>query len=430
MGMREQILQLSKEYSAKNGHRTIVPGRDYIPVSGKLLDENDLVTLIDSCLDMWFTAGRYCDRFEKEFAQFMGQKFCLLVNSGSSANLLALTTLTSHSLGERRLKPGDEVITVSAGFPTTINPIIQNGLIPVFVDIELGTYQIDVTQLEAARSSKTRAVMIAHTLGNVFDLAAVTEFCKKHDLFLIEDCCDAVGAKYQGKSVGTFGQLATTSFYPAHHITMGEGGSVLCNDGRIKRAAESFRDWGRDCWCPPGKDNTCGKRFGWTMGDLPAGYDHKYVYTHIGYNLKVTDMQGALGVAQLAKLPTFIRRRQENFAFLREALGSMQEHMILPVATANSEPSWFGFPITLKPSAKISRNEMVKYLEANKIGTRLVFGGNLLRQPLYRDIKCRAIGELPNADVVMNQSFWVGVHPTLQQDHLTYIAEKITAALI
>lgn len=422
---REFIKESAKEYFIQNKKKPFKPGQDYLPVSGKIVDEDDLSHLIDSSLDMWLTAGRYSDQFEKEFAKFMGQKFCLLVNSGSSANLVAFSTLTSPELGDRQLKAGDEVITVAAGFPTTVNPIIQWGCIPVFVDIEIGTYEIDVTQLEKAVSPKTKAVMIAHTLGNTFDLRAVKNFCEKHNLWLIEDCCDAVGATYENKSVGTFGDLATASFYPAHHITMGEGGAVLISNPKLKKIAESFRDWGRDCWCPPGKDNTCHKRFGWQLGDLPEGYDHKYIYGHVGYNLKVTDMQAALGVSQLKKLPHFIKRRNQNFDFLKSSLGDLQDFIILPEATPNSTPSWFGFLISVRPECKISRNDIQQYLEKNKIGTRLLFGGNLLRQPLYKHCEKKIIGNLTNTDFVMNNTFWIGVWPGLEEEHLKYISDTL-----
>jgi CDP-6-deoxy-D-xylo-4-hexulose-3-dehydrase len=427
--MREKVIESAREFFRSQPQKAIVPGQDYIPVSGKLLDENDLVHLVEASLDMWLTAGRFAERFESEFAAFMGKKFCLAVNSGSSANLVAFSALTSPMVGSRRLKPGDEVITVAAGFPTTVNPIIQNGCVPVFVDVELGTYQLDVSQLELALSEKTKAVMVAHTLGNTFDLKFVREFCDKHDLWLVEDCCDAVGARFGDEKVGSFGDFATVSFYPAHHITMGEGGAVLTNNPRLKKIAESFRDWGRDCWCPPGKDNTCGKRFDWRLGDLPEGYDHKYIYSHIGYNLKISDMQAAVGVSQLQKLPHFIERRNENFAYLSTLLKSCEEFLILPRATPGATPSWFGFPITVKPSSKISRKEMVKFLESRKIGTRLLFAGNLIRQPLYKEVEKRIIGDLKNTDIIMNDTFWVGVFPRLEKNHLDYIAQTIKEAL-
>jgi CDP-6-deoxy-D-xylo-4-hexulose-3-dehydrase len=423
--MREEIIKLSKKYYAQKGQRDIVPGRDYIPVSGKVMDEDDVGHLIDASLDMWLTAGRYSDQFEKEFAEFMGHRFCLLVNSGSSANLVAFSALTSPMLGERALKAGDEVITVAAGFPTTVNPIVQYGCVPVFVDIELGTYQIDVTQLASALSPKTKAVMVAHTLGNTFDLKAVKSFCEKNNLWLIEDCCDAVGALFDGKKVGTYGDFATASFYPAHHITMGEGGAVLVTNPKLKKIAESFRDWGRDCWCPPGKDNTCNKRFDWKMGELPYGYDHKYIYGHVGYNLKVTDMQAALGVSQLKKLPKFIAKRNNNFDYLKGKLESCQEQLILPTATAGATPSWFGFLLSVREGQKFTRNELQQHLEKNKIGTRLLFAGNLLRQPLYQGVQKRVIGNLSNTDFIMNNTFWIGVWPGLENKHLDYVTDTI-----
>ncbi|MES2962983.1 MAG: lipopolysaccharide biosynthesis protein RfbH [Bdellovibrionota bacterium] len=427
--MRDKVIETVRDFFKSEPVKPMVPGQDYIPVSGKVIDEDDLVTLVHASLDMWLTAGRFAEEFEVDFAKFMGKRFCLAVNSGSSANLVAFSALTSPMVGARRLKPGDEVITVAAGFPTTVNPIIQNDCVPVFVDVELGTYQLDVSQLQAALSPKTRAVMVAHTLGNTFDVAAVRKFCDDNDLWLVEDCCDAAGAKFGDELVGSFGDFATVSFYPAHHITMGEGGAVLTNNPRLKKIAESFRDWGRDCWCPPGRDNTCGKRFDWRLGDLPEGYDHKYIYSHIGYNLKISDMQGALGLSQLRKLPEFIRRRNENFAYLSELLADCERDLILPRATPGSTPSWFGFPITVKSNAKVTRKEMVQYLESKKIGTRLLFAGNLVRQPLYKEIEKRIIGDLKNTDVIMNDTFWVGVYPRLEKQHLEYVAKTIKDAL-
>jgi CDP-6-deoxy-D-xylo-4-hexulose-3-dehydrase len=359
----------------------------------------------------------------------MGVRHCFLVNSGSSANLVALSALTSPKLGDRALKPGDEVITCAAGFPTTVNPIIQNQLVPVFLDAHIPTYNMDATRLEEALSPRTRAIMVAHTLGNPFDLERIAEFARAHNLWLIEDTCDAVGAEYNGKKVGTFGDVATVSFYPAHHITMGEGGAVLTRHARLKPVIESFRDWGRDCWCEPGMDNTCGKRFEWQLGELPEGYDHKYTYSHIGYNLKLTDMQAAVGVAQLRKLPEFIRRRQENFAFLRTLLEPLEEYLILPEATPAATPSWFGFPITLKEEAPVSRSQLVRHLEANKIGTRLLFAGNLLRQPAYLGIEHRRVGEMEIADRIMNDTFWVGVFPGLTQEMLAFVARSMRDAV-
>lgn len=427
--MKEEILEKVREYFHLNKSKRILPGQDYIPVSGKLLDVEDLVNVVDSSLDMWFTTGRFAKEFEKSFATFMEQKYCLLVNSGSSANLVAFSTLTSPSLGSKMIKAGDEVITVAAGFPTTVNPIIQNGCIPVFIDVDPSTHQIDISKLEEARSDKTKAIMVAHTLGNPFNARAVREFCDKHDLWMIEDCCDAAGARFEGKMVGTFGHIATVSFYPAHHITMGEGGAVLMTDSKLKKIAESFRDWGRDCWCPTGKDNSCGKRFGWEFDDLPDGYDHKYVYTHIGYNLKVSDMQAALGVSQLKKLPEFINIRNRNFEYLKNKLSHLSQYISLPEVTSGGEASWFGFPITVKSNSTKSRNEITKFLEKNKIGTRLLFAGNLLRQPLYKHIEKRVVGNLVNTDIIMNDVFWVGIYPALGPEHLDYIALKIEESL-
>jgi CDP-6-deoxy-D-xylo-4-hexulose-3-dehydrase len=404
-----------------------VPGESPIPVSGKVFDAAELEHLVDASLDFWLTTGRYAARFEREFARVMNVRHALLVNSGSSANLVALSALTSPSLGERRLRPGDEVITVATGFPTTVNPTIQNGLVPVFTDVHIPTYNIDVSQLEAARSERTRAIMVAHTLGNPFDVGTVAAFAKQHDLWLIEDCCDAVGATFRGQRVGTFGDLATVSFYPAHHITMGEGGAVLTSKPAIKKLVESFRDWGRDCWCDPGKENTCGKRFCWKLGELPEGYDHKYTYSHIGYNLKLTDMQAAVGVAQLSKLPGFIEARRRNFASLHEGLRELSDVLILPEATPGSEPSWFGFPIAVRHEAGFTRDALVRHLESNRIATRLLFGGNLVRQPAYREVRYRQIGDLRNADFVMNQVFWIGVFPGLGGAHIEHMCDVIRA---
>lgn len=422
--MRNNVIEATKNFYRETGTKTIVPGKDYIPVSGKVIEEDDLVNLVDSCLDMWLTTGRFAKDFEKQFATFMEQKYCLLVNSGSSANLVAFSALTSPALGKDMVKPGDEVITVAAGFPTTVNPIVQNGCIPVFIDVEAETHQIDINLLEKAISPKTSAVMIAHTLGNPFNAKAVKEFCDKHDLWLIEDCCDAVGARHHGKMVGTFGDIATVSFYPAHHMTMGEGGAVLMSEHRLKKIAESFRDWGRDCWCPTGKDNTCNNRFGQQLGDLPEGYDHKYIYSHVGYNLKVTDMQAAVGLSQLRKLPQFIEKRNANAAYLAKKLAHLTQYISLPKASQDSEASWFGFPITIN-DPRISRNNLVRFLETNKIGTRLLFAGNLLRQPLYGHVPKRVVGELTNTDKIMNDTFWTGVYPAIQEAHLDYIAKKI-----
>jgi len=426
--LRAQILELVKQY-----HQAAFPPRDFsagespVPVSGRVFDATDMQHLVDSALDFWLTTGRFAAQFEKQLAAYVGARAAILVNSGSSANLLALSALTSPKLGDRQLKPGDEVITVAAGFPTTVNPIIQNRLVPVFVDVTIPAYNIDTTQLEAALSPRTRAVMCAHTLGNPFDLSAVTAFCRQHHLWLVEDCCDALGATYQGRKVGTFGDTATLSFYPAHHITMGEGGAVLTNAPQLKTLVESFRDWGRECWCEPGKDNTCGKRFDWQLGELPFGFDHKYTYSHIGYNLKATDMQAAVGVSQLQKLPVFIAARRRHFAYLHQALQErgLQEFLILPEATAGSEPSWFGFPVAVRPGLRFTREDLLKFLNDRKIATRLLFGGNLLRQPAYAGVSHRRIGSMVNSDFVMNQVFWLGVYPGLSELMLDYMADAI-----
>ena len=427
--LRQQIAQLVAEYhAAAFPAREFRPGESPVPVAGRVFDADEIQHLVDSSLDFWLTTGRYAAQFEKEFARFFGIRNAILVNSGSSANLLALTALTSPRLGDRALKPGDEVITAAAGFPTTVNPIIQNRLVPVFVDVDIPTYNIDPQLLEGALSPRTRAVMVAHTLGNPFQLDVVSDFCRRNNLWLIEDCCDALGAEFQGRKVGTFGDLATTSFYPAHHITMGEGGSVLCEKPLLRTLVESFRDWGRDCWCEPGKDNTCGKRFDWTLGELPCGYDHKYTYSHIGYNLKVTDMQAAIGVAQLKKLPNFIARRRENFQRLYDGLKAMEEFYILPEATPGSEPSWFGFPIAVRPGAPFTRNDLVRYLDDRKIATRLLFGGNLVRQPAYQNVEYRVAGSLERTDIVMNQVFWIGVYPGLDHTMIDFTIDALTTA--
>ncbi|MGA9465739.1 MAG: lipopolysaccharide biosynthesis protein RfbH [Terracidiphilus sp.] len=426
--LREKILELTAEYFAEAfPAQDFKPGTSPVPVSGKVIDGGDLSTVVDSVLDSWFTTGRFAEQFERKLARFVGVRHALLVNSGSSANLLAVSALTSSKLGARRLSPGDEVITVAAGFPTTINPIFQNGLVPVFLDVTVPSYEIDVTQLEAALSTKTKAVFVAHTLGNVFDLDAVTAFVKKHNLWLIEDCCDALGSTWKGRPVGTFGDIATVSFYPAHHITMGEGGAVLTDQPNLKVLIESFRDWGRDCWCDPGKENTCGKRFDWQLGKLPCGYDHKYTYSHIGYNLKATDMQAALGCSQIEKLPHFIDRRKQNFRYLSAALEPLGEFLQLPQATPGSDPSWFGFPIGVRKDAPFTRQQLIAVLESRKIATRLLFGGNLLRQPAYQDRAYRTVGDLPNSDYVMNNVFWIGVYPGLTAPMLDYVAETMHA---
>jgi CDP-6-deoxy-D-xylo-4-hexulose-3-dehydrase len=424
--LRSEILELVRQYHALAfPAREFIAGKTPVPCAGRVFGPEEMMSLVDSSLDFWLTTGRFAEEFEKRFAKVFGVRNCLLVNSGSSANLLAITALTSPKLGDRRLKPGDEVITVAAGFPTTVNPILQNQLVPVFVDVHIPTYNIDVNQLEAALSPKTRAIMIAHTLGNPFDLATVSKFAKDHELWLVEDCCDALGARFNGQHVGTFGDIATCSFYPAHHITMGEGGAVLTDSPKLKTLIESFRDWGRDCWCAPGMDNTCGKRFDWQLGDLPHGYDHKYIYSHIGYNLKATDMQAAVGLAQLDRLPDFIAARNRNFAMLRESLMPFEDVLVLPEATANSEPSWFGFPLAVRPDAPFTRRDLVRHLDECKIGTRQIFGGNLLKQPAYVGQPMRVVGDLNGADFVMRQAFWIGVYPGISKDAIAYLAATI-----
>ena len=424
--LRERIRALVGEYyRAAFPALEFVPGSSPVPVSGRVFNEQELESLVDSSLDFWLTTGRFAEQFEREFAKFVGVREAVLVNSGSSANLLALTALTSPKLGDRRLRPGDEVITLAAGFPTTVNPILQNGLVPVFVDVEIPTYNVDVAYLEAALSPRTRAVIFAHTLGNPFNLDAVTAFAKKHGLWLIEDCCDALGSTYREKKVGTFGDLSTVSFYPAHHITMGEGGCVLTNQPLLRTLVESFRDWGRDCWCAPGNENTCGKRFDWKLGELPHGYDHKYIYSHVGYNLKATDMQAAVGVAQLRKLPDFIQARKRNFSYLRAGIQKLESLFVMPEATPNSDPSWFGLPLLLKESAPFSRKALMDFLHFRKIGTRQLFGGNLIRQPAYAGANYRVVGDLPASDRVMNQAFWIGVYPGLTTPMMDYVVETM-----
>ncbi|WP_043329578.1 lipopolysaccharide biosynthesis protein RfbH [Curvibacter gracilis] len=404
-------------------------GIDAIPPSGKVVGDPEKNAMIDAALDAWLTTGRFNDAFEKRLADFVGVKHALTVNSGSSANLVAFSTLTSPRLGIRAIRPGDEVITVAAGFPTTVNPIIQNGAVPVFVDAVLPTYNIDVSQLEAALSPRTKAIMIAHTLGNPFDLDAVCAFAQAHGLWLVEDCCDALGSTWKGRKVGTFGHLATLSFYPAHHITMGEGGAVLTSDPELRQIAESFRDWGRDCWCKPGCDNTCGKRFNWQLGSLPAGYDHKYTYSHLGYNLKITDMQAACGLAQLDRLEGFVQARKDNFAYLSEQLKDCADLLVLPEATPGSDPSWFGFPITLRPEAGLNRQYLLQYLDEHRIGTRLLFAGNLIHQPYMQDRNFRVVGSLKAADQIMNDTFWIGVWPGLSRAQLDYMVSQLRQVL-
>jgi CDP-6-deoxy-D-xylo-4-hexulose-3-dehydrase len=427
--LRARILQLVGEYHAEAFPGTVFrPGETTIPVSGKVFDADEMQQLVEASLDFWLTTGRFAAQFEREFARWVGVRHAVLANSGSSANLLALTTLTADELGGRALKPGDEVITAAAGFPTTVNPIIQNRLVPVFVDSLIPTYNADPNAIEAAVGPRTRAIMLAHTLGNPFDLDRIMAIADKHGLWLIEDTCDAVGSTWHGQKVGTFGDLSTVSFYPAHHMTMGEGGAVLTGSPPLKKILESFRDWGRDCWCEPGEDNTCGKRFEWQLGTLPTGYDHKYSYSRIGYNLKLTDMQAAVGVAQLKKLDDFVARRRENFAYLHAALEPLADVLILPEATPGSDPSWFGFPITMREGVGISRNAVIARLESGGIKTRLLFGGNLTRQPAYASVPFRVVGDLTNADVIMNNTFWVGIFPGLDRPMLDYIALQMREA--
>lgn len=421
---REEILSRVEEfYREEHAPGEFVPGESPVPVSGRVYDADDMRHLVDASLDFWLTSGRYARTFEKELAGYLGSRSVSLCNSGSSANLLALSALTSPKLGDRRLRRGDEVLTVAAGFPTTVNPILLNGLVPVFVDVDLATCNADVDQLREAVGPRTRAVMLAHTLGNPFDLEAVLELAEEHDLWVIEDNCDALGSRYDGQLTGTFGDLGTVSFYPAHHITMGEGGCVITDRPQLRVLVESFRDWGRDCWCAPGDANTCGKRFDWQLGELPHGYDHKYIYSHVGYNLKVTDMQAAVGVAQLEKLPGFIETRKRNWRLLREGLAPYREHLILPEPTPSSDPSWFGFLLTVRPDAPFSRNDLVQHLEERKIATRLLFGGNLTRQPAYLDVEYRQVGDLENTDTVMRQSFWIGVYPGITEEMIGYVLD-------
>ncbi len=424
--LRAEIATLVSEYAIEQYKtKPFVPGITPIPPSGKLLGEEELQNMVSASLDGWLTTGRFNAEFEKKLAAYLGVKYCLSVNSGSSANLVAFSTLTSPKLGERAIKKGDEVIGVAAGFPTTVNPIIQFGAIPVFVDVDIKTHNVNAELIEAAITPKTKAIMLAHALGNPFNLGKVVELCKKYNLWLIEDTCDALGAEFNGQKCGTFGDIGTLSFYPAHHMTMGEGGAVFMNNPALKVIAESFRDWGRDCYCAPGCDNTCGCRFEQKHGDLPYGYDHKYVYSHSGYNLKITDMQAACGLAQLGKLDYFIAKRRENYAYLRSRLATLTDFLELPEPTPNSNPSWFGFPLTLKLEAGVTRVELTKYLDSHKIGSRLLFAGNLLKQPYFKDIHYRVVGELINTDITMNQTFWLGVQPALTKENLDFVADKL-----
>ena len=424
--IKKNILELVENYCKINFYKkNFVKGLTDIPVTGKVIDSLEIKNMVEASLDGWLTTGRFNSLFQKQLAEFLNIKSLITVNSGSSANLIAFSTLTSPKLKEKAIKKGDEVITVAASFPTTVNPIIQFGAIPVFIDIKIPTYNINENLVEEAITEKTKAIMIAHTLGNPFNIKKIKEICEKHNLWLIEDTCDALGSKFNGQFVGTFGDIATLSFYPAHHITMGEGGAVFTNNIRLRRIAESFRDWGRDCYCESGKDNTCNKRFEWQLGDLPFGYDHKYTYSHMGYNMKITDMQAACGVAQLTKLNTFINARKNNFNFLYKNLKNLEDFLILPEAEFNSEPSWFGFPLSIRDNKKFTRNKLINFLNDSKIGTRLLFSGNLTKQPYMKDMTFKVHKSLPNTDFVMENTFWIGIYPGLTEDHLSYAADKI-----
>ena len=429
--VRKEIMELTSQY-VENSHakKSFIPGKTIIPVSGKVFGKKEVQMLVSSSLDFWLTTGRYNQEFEKQLGNFLGIKFAMTTNSGSSANLLALSSLTSEQLGERSLKPGDEVITVAAGFPTTVNPILQNNLIPVFVDVKIPTYVIDENLIEENITEKTKAIMIAHTLGNAFNIKKIVDIARKHNLWLIEDCCDALGTTYDNKFVGTFGDISTLSFYPAHHITTGEGGAVLTNNLQLKKIIESFRDWGRDCYCAPGQSNTCGKRFDWKLGDLPFGYDHKYTYSHVGYNLKITDMQAAIGLAQLDKLPEFIKKRKENFEFLYEHLSSFEKYLILPNSVENSDSSWFGFPITVRDDVSFSKESLINYLSQKLVDTRPVFAGNLIKQPYFKNKIFKTGKTLSNTDKIMNQSFWIGVFPGLSTEMLEYVIKQFETFLM
>ena len=426
INLKNKISNLVKKYSdLEFGKKKFIPGKTTIPPTGKVIGNLELQNMVEASLDGWLTAGRFNKNFEEKLSKFIGIKHLITANSGSSANLIAFSALTSPKLKERAIKPLDEVITVAAGFPTTINPIVQFGAIPVFVDVKIPTYNIDETLIEEAITPKTKAIMIAHTLGNPFNLKIVKSICEKNNLWLIEDSCDALGSTYEGKMVGTFGDIATLSFYPAHHITMGEGGAVFTNSIRLKMIAQSFRDWGRDCFCEPGKENTCNKRFDWQLGDLPKGYDHKYIYSHAGYNMKITDMQAACGLAQISRLKTFIKSRKSNFKYIYDRLKPLEEFLILPEATKNSDPSWFGFPITLRENLSVTRNQLLRYLDAKKIGFRLLFSGNVTKQPYMMEKKFRTVGNLKNTSTIMNNTFWIGVYPALVREELDFVVNQI-----
>lgn len=426
-----EIFSHIEEYFKDNFNNTeFLPGKSNIPVSGKDFDSDEMKSIVEAALDGWFTTGRFNDEFQKELAKFIGTKYLLTTNSGSSSNLLAVAALTAEELGERRLKPGDEVISVAVSFPTTINPLITYGLKPVFVDVDIPTYNIDVSQIESVITDKTKAIILAHTLGNPFNIDAIVEICNKHNLWLIEDCCDALGSTYKNKHVGTFGDIGTLSFYPAHHITTGEGGAVFTNNGKLKKIIESFRDWGRDCWCEPGFDNTCGKRYDWQIGDLPKGYDHKYIYSRAGFNLKMTDMQAALGLAQLKKLPTFIKKRKNNFKLLYAGLKKHSDKLVLPEASEKTDPSWFGFLITIKPNVNITRQELIIELNNHKIGTRLLFAGDIRKQPYFKNISYSSSNKTPNTEIVLNNTFWIGVAPILTVEMINYIINVFDQILL
>lgn len=420
----EIFLKIAEYYHLAHKKVDFVPGETNIPYAGRVYDEKEMINLVDSALEFWLTSGRFATEFESKFAEFLGAKYCILTNSGSSANLLAISALTSPILGERRLIPGDEVISVAAAFPTTVGPIVQNRLIPVFVDVNIGTYNIIPEKIENAISERTKAIFIAHTLGNPFNIDAVMDVARRYNLWVIEDNCDALGSRYGGKYTGTFGHISTFSFYPPHHITMGEGGALVTNDVKLKRVIESFRDWGRDCWCGPGCDNSCGKRFNWQLGDLPYGYDHKYIYSHIGYNLKLTDMQAAIGVAQLQKLQSFISSRKGNFELLYEGLKKHEVYFVLPKVESKADPSWFGFLLTVKKDAPFSKNDVITYLEHNKISTRMLFAGNIIKHPCFKTLQYRISENLINTDIIMSDTFWIGVYPGMSNGMIKYIIEK------